>query len=302
MRCAPGTDVTVGTVVGQGRAVGPLGAVRVATVSGKIRVDEAARIDVRTKSGKIDIGTCAGECRVMTKSSTVHVAQRGQRDRGRASRASCSWSRSAAPRSRPSAARCSLGSSGGERVSVHTVSGKVEIRVPAAARPATRLRSISGRIECDFAPGDDFEIAVVERERRDPGVERLMAEHGAIVFTDIVGFTALTDMHGDDVALALLERQERMVRAALPASARVVKELGDGLLLWFDDPARGDRHVPAAAARVRRGERRGRCRRHGRRRRRVDRRAEWPRCRCGCASACTGAARASGATTSSAAT
>ena len=35
-----------------------------------------------------------------------------------------------------------------------------------------------------------------------------MADHGAIVFTDIVGFTALTDMHGDDVALALLERQE----------------------------------------------------------------------------------------------
>jgi adenylate cyclase len=63
-----------------------------------------------------------------------------------------------------------------------------------------------------------------------------MADHGAIVFTDIVGFTALTDHHGDDVALALLERQERMVRAALPDTARVVKELGDGLLLWFDDP------------------------------------------------------------------
>jgi adenylate cyclase len=62
-----------------------------------------------------------------------------------------------------------------------------------------------------------------------------MGEHGAIVFTDIVGFTALTDTHGDDVALALLERQERMVRAALPPTARVVKELGDGLLLWFDD-------------------------------------------------------------------
>ena len=63
-----------------------------------------------------------------------------------------------------------------------------------------------------------------------------MPESGAIVFTDIVGFTTLTDMHGDDVALALLERQERMVRAALPPAARVVKELGDGLLLWFDDP------------------------------------------------------------------
>lgn len=64
-----------------------------------------------------------------------------------------------------------------------------------------------------------------------------MDAHGAIVFTDIVGFTALTDIHGDDVALALLERQEGLVRAALPATARVVKELGDGLLLWFDDPS-----------------------------------------------------------------
>ncbi len=59
---------------------------------------------------------------------------------------------------------------------------------------------------------------------------------GAIVFTDIVGFTQLTDEHGDDVALALLERQEETVRTALPSGARVVKELGDGLLLWFDDP------------------------------------------------------------------
>jgi adenylate cyclase len=59
---------------------------------------------------------------------------------------------------------------------------------------------------------------------------------GAIVFTDIVGFTQLTDEHGDDLALTILERQEEIVRGALPEAARVVKELGDGLLLWFDDP------------------------------------------------------------------
>jgi adenylate cyclase len=58
---------------------------------------------------------------------------------------------------------------------------------------------------------------------------------GAIVFTDIVGFTQLTDEHGDDLAIALLERQEVMVRSTLPENGRVVKELGDGLLLWFDD-------------------------------------------------------------------
>ena len=61
-------------------------------------------------------------------------------------------------------------------------------------------------------------------------------DSGAIVFTDIVGFTELTDEHGDDVAIALLERQELLVRELLPSCARIVKELGDGLLLWCDEP------------------------------------------------------------------
>jgi adenylate cyclase len=58
---------------------------------------------------------------------------------------------------------------------------------------------------------------------------------GAIVFTDIVGFTQFTHERGDEIALALLERQEKLVRDALPDTGRVVKELGDGLLLWFGD-------------------------------------------------------------------
>lgn len=61
------------------------------------------------------------------------------------------------------------------------------------------------------------------------------AVQGAIVFTDIVGFTELSDLQGDDAAVAMLERQDEVVRESLPDSARVVKELGDGLLLWFGD-------------------------------------------------------------------
>jgi adenylate cyclase len=56
---------------------------------------------------------------------------------------------------------------------------------------------------------------------------------GAVAFTDIVGFTEFTAVRGDDEAIALLSLKERLVRAALPEGARVVKELGDGLLLWF---------------------------------------------------------------------
>jgi adenylate cyclase len=60
---------------------------------------------------------------------------------------------------------------------------------------------------------------------------------GAIVFTDLVGFTEFTALSGDDAALELLATQARLVDEALPAAARVVKELGDGLLLYFPDPA-----------------------------------------------------------------
>jgi adenylate cyclase len=61
----------------------------------------------------------------------------------------------------------------------------------------------------------------------------------AIVFTDIVGFTEFTAEHGDDGALALLDLQERLVREALPAGGRVVKELGDGLLLAMPEAVAG---------------------------------------------------------------
>lgn len=59
---------------------------------------------------------------------------------------------------------------------------------------------------------------------------------GAIVFTDLVGFTEFTALSGDEAALALLAAQDRVVSETLPEDAWVVKELGDGLLLWFTDP------------------------------------------------------------------
>ncbi len=58
---------------------------------------------------------------------------------------------------------------------------------------------------------------------------------GAIAFCDIVGFTELTADHGDELALALVERHETLTRALLPGGARIVKQLGDGLLLFFRD-------------------------------------------------------------------
>lgn len=58
---------------------------------------------------------------------------------------------------------------------------------------------------------------------------------GAVAFTDICGFTEFTAVRGDEDALRLLAAQDCLVRGQLPAGARIVKELGDGLLLWFPD-------------------------------------------------------------------
>jgi adenylate cyclase len=65
------------------------------------------------------------------------------------------------------------------------------------------------------------------------------AAFGVVAFTDIVGFTQFTAERGDAEALTLLDRQDAVVRDTLPGDSRVVKTLGDGLLLWFPDAVSG---------------------------------------------------------------
>ena len=56
---------------------------------------------------------------------------------------------------------------------------------------------------------------------------------GAIVFTDLVGFTEFTATSGDEEAVRLLGLQDSIVTGLLPHDARIVKELGDGLMIYF---------------------------------------------------------------------
>lgn len=59
-----------------------------------------------------------------------------------------------------------------------------------------------------------------------------------VVFTDIEGFTDYTSQHGDQQALTLLSEHHRVVGPIVRRwGGRVVKRLGDGLMLSFADPA-----------------------------------------------------------------
>lgn len=61
---------------------------------------------------------------------------------------------------------------------------------------------------------------------------------GSIVFTDLVGFTEYNDAVGDHAAAEVLDRQSEMVAHVLSTckGGRLVKEIGDGLMLAFDSP------------------------------------------------------------------
>ena len=81
------------------------------------------------------------------------------------------------------------------------------------------------------------------------------APTGSVLFTDLVGFTEYTDVCGDVAAVEVLDQQAAIVGdliAGLP-DARIVKELGDGLMLWFgcalDAVASAEQILAAVSAR-----------------------------------------------------
>jgi adenylate cyclase len=60
----------------------------------------------------------------------------------------------------------------------------------------------------------------------------------SVVFTDLEGFTAFTDRHGDEAALALLRDHHREAGPIIRREGgRIVKHIGDGMLCTFGDPA-----------------------------------------------------------------
>jgi class 3 adenylate cyclase/YHS domain-containing protein len=58
----------------------------------------------------------------------------------------------------------------------------------------------------------------------------------AVAFVDLAGFSAITDVFGDEAAIAVLDVFEARVRDALEEGGRLVKWIGDEVMLAFPDP------------------------------------------------------------------
>ena len=57
-----------------------------------------------------------------------------------------------------------------------------------------------------------------------------------VAFVDLAGFSALTDVHGDASAIAVLRCFEGLVREALGALGPPIKWIGDEAMFGFPDP------------------------------------------------------------------
>src|SRR3954465_13071026 len=84
------------------------------------------------------------------------------------------------------------------------------------------------------------------RERHDVQLQRrrvgdfspLSDAAATFLFADIAGFTALTEAHGDEEAVQLVEDFARAVQKELPqVDGEYIKSVGDALMLRVPDPA-----------------------------------------------------------------
>jgi hypothetical protein len=156
LRVPEGTDVVIGTVSGTVDCIGPLGHVAVNTVSARITIEHAARVDARSVSGVLKVTTCDGEVRcdvisgradigtagsVMLSTKSGRITARQVRGKVRA--------RSVTGRIKVGVTEVPLD------VEVGCISGRIQVRVPRGARPGTRLTTRSGRVTNQLDEGDD---------------------------------------------------------------------------------------------------------------------------------------------------
>ena len=74
VRVPEGTDLVVGATSGRVTIEGRVGSVSAVTTSGRVSIADAGSVDVRTKSGRIDVGRTMSTCRAVASSAESRSA------------------------------------------------------------------------------------------------------------------------------------------------------------------------------------------------------------------------------------
>ena len=148
VRVPEGLDLVIGTEGSRVDVTGPLGAVAIATASGRVSVEVAGSVDVRTTSGRVDIGVVGGACRVRGESGRVTVDSCGTADVATSSGRIRLAEVAGSVRAHCTSGRIDVGVRGSHPVAAETVSGRITVHLGREVDPGIVVaRSVSGRVE-----------------------------------------------------------------------------------------------------------------------------------------------------------
>jgi adenylate cyclase len=80
-------------------------------------------------------------------------------------------------------------------------------------------------------------VGHMEAELGEGGASQLGRLKVAIAFADLAGYTKMTEEQGDEEAVTAVERFTEAVEATLPDDARIIKTIGDEVMIVGSDPA-----------------------------------------------------------------
>lgn len=160
LRCPIGSHVVIGTASGAVDLRGGFGNVRVNTISGWIRVEQAEVLDLRSVSADVTVGECAARCRLQTRSGQVTVERSRDSDVSTDSGAVRLDETSGDAHVRTASGKVQIGAHGRGGVAVQTLTGAVTVAVPPGTRPAVDLTAETGQPCCECEAGEDCRISI----------------------------------------------------------------------------------------------------------------------------------------------
>ncbi|MGI9600800.1 MAG: DUF4097 family beta strand repeat-containing protein [Acidimicrobiales bacterium] len=155
VRVPVGTELVLGTISGRVEVGGSIGPAKVATESGRVAIDRAERIDVRTQSGRVDIENSVGHCRVQSTSGRVSVGGAHGLDVHTESGRISVDDVQGPVHLRTTSGRVSVGLSGSSEVDAEAMSGRIDITVARGLGTTLTVEGAPRRVEADVEPGDD---------------------------------------------------------------------------------------------------------------------------------------------------
>jgi DUF4097 and DUF4098 domain-containing protein YvlB len=136
---------------------GRVGAVSAMTTSGRISIADAESVDVRTRSGRIEVKRTSGSCRAVATSARVDIGHCGDADVTSRSGRITLDDANGRVRAHCKSGRIEISMGGAHDVDAETVSGRITVSLPAGVR--ARVVELPGDPAVDVGGHDCVVVA-----------------------------------------------------------------------------------------------------------------------------------------------